>query len=462
MNKHSISKITTAMKTLFEAVSEDKCTLSNISSSLKENNSQIGIISEKIGKFDEPISGNCLKEHLKDVTLTMEGMADVTTNLIEVGLDRHRDIVSEINEKFNIKRKKIKLYKKIIIGLTNVHKQGRIKSGRSGVGKGSNARQQPNQLIKQNNTFGQCPEVIEVNSNVKELSSQETQTEIQNLCELNEDICSKVLRIENDLVSKFKLKIKTLEIQQVPQVNNTRKKMEQNSRIVEKNPRQKNCSSEKIQILEDVAVSNFDATLNLQIFQYNKSVTLSNTFSLEQHRQSVKRRKELTLKKPKIKIVGMYDDWDDEMLIKKLKEQNHFMANSDLKIVQKFKGLRGSYNVVLEVSDNSFTKILEAGTVRIHFENCRVLEDINIYRCYKCCGYNHKARDCSSLYICKYCAGNHDSRTCTSEYVVCINCKKAAEISNMNLDVNHTAFDNSCVIYKRKLEVARQRIDYRK
>lgn len=165
------------------------------------------------------------------------------------------------------------------------------------------------------------------------------------------------------------------------------------------------------------------------------------------------------LKKPKIKIVGMYDEWDDETLIKKLKEQNEFMANSDVKIVHKFKGLRGSHNVVLEVSDNSFIKILEAGRVRIHFENCRVLEDINIYRCYKCCGYNHKARDCSSLYICKYCAENHDSRTCTSDYAVCINCKKAAEISNMNLNVYHTAIDNNCVIYKRKMELARQRID---
>lgn len=77
------------------------------------------------------------------------------------------------------------------------------------------------------------------------------------------------------------------------------------------------------------------------------------------------------LKKPKIKIIGMYDEWDDETLIKKLKEQNDFMANSDLKVVYKFKGLRGSHNIVLEVSDNSFIKILEAGKVKIHFENCR-------------------------------------------------------------------------------------------
>lgn len=168
------------------------------------------------------------------------------------------------------------------------------------------------------------------------------------------------------------------------------------------------------------------------------------------------------LKKPKIKIVGMYDEWDDETLINKLRIQNDFMANTDMKVVHRFKGVRGSHNVVIEVGDNSFIKILEAGKVKVHFENCRVVEDINIYRCFKCCGFNHKAKDCSSVFICKYCAENHDSRTCNSEYAVCINCKKAAENSRMQLDVYHTAYDHSCVIYRRKLEMARQRIDYKK
>lgn len=168
------------------------------------------------------------------------------------------------------------------------------------------------------------------------------------------------------------------------------------------------------------------------------------------------------LKKPKIKIIGMYDEWDDETLIKKLKEQNDFITNSDIKVVHKFKGMRGSQNVILEVGDESFIKILEAGKVRIHFENCKVVEDINVYRCFKCCGFNHKAKDCSSMVICKYCAENHDSRICTSEYPVCINCKKAAENSQVQLDVYHTAYDHSCVIYKRKMEMAKQRIDYKK
>lgn len=51
---------------------------------------------------------------------------------------------------------------------------------------------------------------------------------------------------------------------------------------------------------------------------------------------------------------------------------------------------------------------------------------------------------------------------CTSEYAVCINCKKAAESSRAPLDVYHTAFDHNCVIYRRKIEMARQRIDYKK
>lgn len=166
------------------------------------------------------------------------------------------------------------------------------------------------------------------------------------------------------------------------------------------------------------------------------------------------------LKKPKVKILRMYDEYDDTILIEKLKEQNDFLVNSNLKVVHKYKAMRGAHNVILEVDCTSFIKIIEAGKLRIHFEICKVVEDINVYRCFNCCGFNHKAKECSSVNICKYCAECHDSRTCNSEWEICINCKKAVQNFNVKLDIYHTAFDTNCEILKRKMEIARRRIEY--
>lgn len=54
------------------------------------------------------------------------------------------------------------------------------------------------------------------------------------------------------------------------------------------------------------------------------------------------------LKKPKIKILRMYDEYDDNILIEKLKEQNDFLVNSNLKVVHKYKAMRSAHNVILE------------------------------------------------------------------------------------------------------------------
>lgn len=37
------------------------------------------------------------------------------------------------------------------------------------------------------------------------------------------------------------------------------------------------------------------------------------------------------------------------MLIEKLKEQNEFLTNSNLKVFHKYKAMRGAHNVILEV-----------------------------------------------------------------------------------------------------------------
>lgn len=105
------------------------------------------------------------------------------------------------------------------------------------------------------------------------------------------------------------------------------------------------------------------------------------------------------LKKPKVKILRMYDEYDDNILIQKLKEQNDFLVNSNLKVLHKYKSMRGAHNVILEVDCKSFLSLIEAGKVRIHFEVCKVEEDINVYRCFKCCGFNHKAKECSSAFV---------------------------------------------------------------
>lgn len=166
------------------------------------------------------------------------------------------------------------------------------------------------------------------------------------------------------------------------------------------------------------------------------------------------------LKKPKLKIVGMSEELESEEIVKKLKTQNELLREAEMVVVHKYKGVKGFFSAVIEVQGNLFARLLEVGRVFIDFDSCRVLEDLQVMRCYNCGQFYHKGKDCKNKKACQKCGDEHETARCNSEVAKCVNCMEAVATYKVNLDVNHPSFDKNCTMYKRKLMIARRKIMY--
>lgn len=170
-------------------------------------------------------------------------------------------------------------------------------------------------------------------------------------------------------------------------------------------------------------------------------------------------------KKPKIKILGMEKEYEDEALKEIMVEQNDLSEIKHFKIVKMNKTSGQKFNTVsaiCEIDSETFQKIMRWGKLNIEWEVCKVVEHVDILRCFKCCAYGHRSNDCSSTKICVRCAGDHDVKECSSENVKCINCVKLNSERKLNINVDHAAWSTDCPVYKRNVKVSKQFIDYGK
>jgi hypothetical protein len=168
--------------------------------------------------------------------------------------------------------------------------------------------------------------------------------------------------------------------------------------------------------------------------------------------------------KPRVKIMGLSEkpEKDD---VSVMLNQNKFLNNCEVKVISIYedKNSRFKYNrfnVVVEVDTENFNKIMEARHVIMKWDRCMVVEGLSITRCYKCSGYNHKSTDCKNNRACPKCSEDHEEKDCKCETNVCVNCKMANDKLNMKLNINHGTWDRKCEVFKRKMEVARRRIQY--
>lgn len=471
-NQQYLGKLTTAMKTLFESCNEDKGALGKIISYLNKNSTEIETISKRIGTIEEQTSCYCFEQHLKEINSTMECMTEVTANMIQIGLDKQLDICSEINEKLKNKKKKIKLYKKVINGLTYVHlnkvrdkeekdasekenhNRKKIKKRRLEGDLVSGAEQQDSLMLKKIKTTEQISNVIELNSSLEELNVDENQIDAQE----KDGLCSKIQKIEDNIVSQSSSErqkeynrdvgeVNVNSLQEVVAIqtqrkNNQEKKEFKNSR---NKSNQQNKVAPKMQILENVSVSKFDAALNILIFKYNKGVVVSNEY-LEQQTKAVKH---------KVKMIGMTVKHERESLERTIKAQNRVLQNADITVLNIEQSKKGNaeYFATMEMDNESFQKVIRLRRINVGWERCLIFKSIDLVRCFKCCGYNHLSFRCFHSQTCSKCAGDHRFKDCTVNEVRCVNCKKANERLQLGLDINHSAWSKSCGVYQQKVNL---------
>lgn len=163
---------------------------------------------------------------------------------------------------------------------------------------------------------------------------------------------------------------------------------------------------------------------------------------------------------PKVRIIGLTKELTEDIIMESLVRQNEaIFSEGTAKIVKVFKA-KNSLGVKLELDGIIFKKITEARRVMIGWDSCVVHEAIEVLRCYNCLGFHHTAKDCKSTKACIKCSQNHISKNCDASIETCVNCEKAKKSSNLDINSGHSALSNDCIIYKRKIEEERKRVDY--
>jgi hypothetical protein len=169
------------------------------------------------------------------------------------------------------------------------------------------------------------------------------------------------------------------------------------------------------------------------------------------------------MKNPRVKIMGIYDEYNEEELLYAMKCQNDWIEqDDDIKIVRidKSKLRKDMFNAVIEVDSKLYCKIMEEGKMNIGWSRCRVMESVLILRCFKCGEYGHMIKECKNEEKCFKCAGDHRTTECKESFFKCVNCLKTQEKLRLNLDVNHPVWSAECTVYRRIEERRKRNINY--
>lgn len=163
---------------------------------------------------------------------------------------------------------------------------------------------------------------------------------------------------------------------------------------------------------------------------------------------------------PRIRVVGMTEKYEEDVLINHVKYQNKNMLSDQCECTLiKFWPTKRNKNVfqaILQVDVASYNNIMTLGNGKLFvgYDYCEVYDSILLLRCYKCNGYNHVSGKCNNKRSCAKCANDHEIKNCTEDAELkCINCVKYLEkANNSNISINHAAWDSHCPVYCQKVE----------
>lgn len=171
------------------------------------------------------------------------------------------------------------------------------------------------------------------------------------------------------------------------------------------------------------------------------------------------------LQKPKLKIVKIERKFGYEELKTKIIEQNFENDQSiDLQVqyIQYIQN-RNTYTAFIEVSAETYLKIMTRRKLYIGLQRYNVYNDLNMKRCWKCAAYGHSGKNCGSeKFFCQECAGEHETVKCPNKNIhKCINCLEANEKYKTNRAVNHSAQEvENCDTYKDRKKFLISKTDH--
>lgn len=171
--------------------------------------------------------------------------------------------------------------------------------------------------------------------------------------------------------------------------------------------------------------------------------------------------------RPTVRLIGMSDEMDEEELKGTLVDQNEAFANlKHFKLRKTYCNNKLRFNnssAIIELDAETYKRVLQEEKLNCGWDRCRVVDGLQVTRCYNCCAFNHKSKDCKAVSPkCPVCSGNHLVNECQSSSKECANCKKMNIERKLKLDTNHAAWSASCPVYLRQLEQRRSLVDFSK
>ncbi|CAB0017830.1 unnamed protein product [Nesidiocoris tenuis] len=114
---------------------------------------------------------------------------------------------------------------------------------------------------------------------------------------------------------------------------------------------------------------------------------------------------------------------------------------------------------VVETSPEMRRAVLNQGRLYIKWDSCWVADFVRVSRCFKCQAFDHVAKFCRGVEICKHCAAEgHKEEACPAknEPPKCSNCRRAKE------DDGHAVTSENCPAYNWAVRKRLRRTNYGK
>lgn len=155
---------------------------------------------------------------------------------------------------------------------------------------------------------------------------------------------------------------------------------------------------------------------------------------------------------PRLRVVGISEDINETDFVSYLKKQNQDVLGDQPELnINKLWPVKSNsriYQAEISVDIDSYKRLLEKGNILIGLNGCSVYDAVSVTRCYRCCGFNHTAKNCKNNIVCSLCSKAHDRSSCTivsDEDRRCKNCLNLREKQKLDVNINHAAFDsNKC------------------
>lgn len=160
-------------------------------------------------------------------------------------------------------------------------------------------------------------------------------------------------------------------------------------------------------------------------------------------------------KRPMLKIVGLDEEYNEEMFNDMLKRNNKCITEDSLIKLITMKKMKTRYLAIIECDKKTYYAVLNTGMLCVNYSICSVYEHYNVRRCYKCSGFQHSFGKCTKPQVCLKCGSSQhlaNENVCDPTFIVCPNCDEVNVKFNLNLDTKHCPFDRNCPIFLKKIE----------